>query len=103
MSVVGIVIEQESRKPLPGLRIRAYDKDLVRDDDLGDALTDAEGRFEIRFTEAQFRDFGETAPDLYIRVYTSGGKLVHSTERAVRKNAGTREVFEVVIPKAMLA
>lgn len=103
MSVVGIVVEAESRKPLPGLRVRAFDKDWVLDDDLGDALTDVEGRFEIRFTEAQFRDFNETAPDLYIRIFDPSGKLVHSTENAVRRNAGVREFFEVAIPKASLA
>ena len=103
MSVVGIVVEEESRKPLQGLRVRAYDKDLIRDDHLGDALTDAEGRFEIRFTEAQFRDFTETAPDVYIRIYDPSGKLLHSTETAVRRNAGVREFFEVAISKALRA
>lgn len=103
MSVLGIVVEAESRRPLPGLRVRAFDKDLFRDDDLGEALTDAAGRFEIRFTEAQFRDFTETAPDLYLRIYDSTGRLLHSTENAVRRNAGVRESFEVAIPRAKLA
>lgn len=103
MSVLGIVVEEESRRPLQGLRVRAFDKDLIRDDDLGEALTDAAGRFEIRFTEAQFRDFTETAPDLYLRIYDSTGRLLHSTENAVRRNAGVRESFEVVIPRAKLA
>ncbi len=102
MSVLGIVVEAESGRPLQGLRVRAFDKDLIRDDDLGDALTDAAGRFEIRFTEAQFRDFTETAPDLYIRIYDSRGRLLHSTENAVRRNAGARESFEVAIPRAKL-
>ena len=103
MSVVGIVVEEESRRPLAGLRVRAYDKDLIRDDDLGDALTDVEGRFEIRFTEAQFRDFAETAPDLYLRIFDAGGRLLHSTEKAVRRNAGAREFFEVAIARSTLA
>ena len=103
MSVLGIVVEEESRRPLQGLRVRAFDKDLIRDDDLGEALTDEAGRFEIRFTEAQFRDFTETAPDLYLRIYDSTGRLLHSTENAVRRNAGTRESFEVAIPRAKLA
>jgi hypothetical protein len=102
MSVLGIVVEEESGRPMPGLRVRAFDKDLLCDDDLGDAITDAAGRFEIRFTEAHFRDFTETAPDLYIRIYDSQGRLLHSTENEVRRNAGVREVFEVAIPRAKL-
>lgn len=102
MSVLGIVVEEESGRPVPGLRIRAFDKDLLRDDDLGDSITDAEGRFEIVFTEAHFRDFTETAPDLYIRVYDAQGRLLHSTENEVRRNARAREYFEVAIPRSKL-
>ncbi len=104
MNVVGTVVEEESGKPLQGLRVRAFDKDLIFSDDLGDTLTDAQGKFEIRFTEAQFRDFGETTPDLFIRVFdTSGKKLLYTTEKAVRKDAQVREYFDVKIPKAKLA
>jgi hypothetical protein len=104
MSVVGVVVEQESGRPLSGLRVRAYDQDLVFDDALGETRTDAAGRFEIVFTEAQFRDFTETAPDLYIRIYdATGTKLLHTTERAVRHNAGVREHFDVRIAQSALA
>jgi carotenoid cleavage dioxygenase len=103
MSVAGTVVEQETGKPIQGLRVRAYDKDLIFDDKLGDTLTDAEGKFEIRFTEAQFRDFGETSPDLYIRIYDrTGKKLLYTTEKAVRRDALVREYFDVKIPKAKL-
>lgn len=103
MSVAGTVVEQESGKPIQGLRVRAFDKDLIFDDKLGDTLTDAQGKFEIRFTEAQFRDFGETTPDIYIRIYdTSGKKLLYTTEKAVRRDALVREYFDVKIPRATL-
>lgn len=103
MSVAGTVVEQETGKPIKGLQVRAYDKDLIFDDKLGITLTDAEGKFEIRFTEAQFRDFGETSPDLYIRIYDgSGKKLLYTTEKAVRRDALVREYFDVKIPKAKL-
>ena len=103
MSVAGTIVEQESGKPLQGLRVRAFDKDLIFDDKLGDTLTDAQGKFEIRFTEAQYRDFGETSPDLYIRVYdATGKKLLYTTEKAVRRDALVREYFDVKIPRAKL-
>jgi hypothetical protein len=104
MRVLGTIVEQESGKPLQGLRVRAYDKDLVSDDKLGlDATTDAAGKFEISYTEAHFRDLNETEPDIYIRVYdASGKKLLYTTEKAVRWNSKSTEVFDVKISKAKL-
>jgi len=102
MAVVGVVVEAESGQPIEGLLVLAYDKDLLKDDELGAAWTDAAGRFEIRFSEAQFRDLHETAPDLYIRVFDRTGRnLLHSTEQDVRWNAGVIERFELRIPRAM--
>jgi carotenoid cleavage dioxygenase len=103
MRVIGTVVEAESGKPLEGLRVRAYDEDWVFDDRLGDTLTNAEGRFEIVYTEAQFRDFGETLPDVYVRIYDpSGEKLLYSSEKAVRRSAQVVERFAIEIPRAKL-
>lgn len=103
MRVIGTIVEEGSRKPLQGLRVRAFDKDWVRDDKLGDALTDATGSFEIAYTEVQFRDLEETLPDVYIRVYdASGKKLLYSSEKAVRRNAQVTERFDIEIPKSKL-
>jgi hypothetical protein len=103
MRVIGSVVEQGSKRPLAGLRVRAYDKDWVFDDKLGDTLTDAAGRFEISYTEAQFRDAEETLPDLYLRVYdASGEKLLFSSEKAVRRSAQVTESFDIEIPKGKL-
>jgi hypothetical protein len=104
MRLYGSVVEEESGKPLAGLLVRAYDQDLVFDDHLGDTHTDAAGRFELAFSELQFRDLHETLPDLYLRIFDpSGERLLHSTERAVRKNAQVVERFEIRIPRAQLA
>jgi hypothetical protein len=104
MRILGTVKEEESDRPLAGLLVRAYDEDLVKDDHLGDAITDAAGAFEIQYTEAQFRDLHETLPDLYLRIYDASGKrLLHTTEKNVRKNALVVERFEIQIPRAKLA
>jgi Transthyretin-like family len=103
MRVLGTVVQADTEKPLQGLLVRAYDKDLVRDDHLGDTHTDSAGRFEIVYTEAQFRDFNETLPDVYLRVFDASGKrLLYSTEKAVRKSALVTERFEIRIPQAQL-
>ena len=38
--ISGVVTESESSLPLPQLLVRAYDKDLIYDDLLANALTD---------------------------------------------------------------
>lgn len=104
MRLYGSVTEEESGRPLEGLLVRAYDQDLVFDDHLGDTHTNAAGHFELSFSEAQFQDLLETLPDLYLRVFDASGKrLLHSTEREVRRNAQNAERFEIRIPRARLA
>ena len=104
MRLYGTVIEEESGGPIEGLVVRAYDKDLIFDDHLGDTHTDAAGHFELSYTEVQFQDIHETLPDLYLRVFDASGKrLLHTTEREVRKNAQVVERFEIRIPRAQLA
>lgn len=49
--VLGCVVEAESGRPLAGLRVRAFDQDVSVDDYLGESCTDADGHFEIVFTE----------------------------------------------------
>jgi hypothetical protein len=103
MRVIGTVVEAESRTPLPGLRVRAYDKDWIFDDKLGDTVTDAAGRFEIEYSDVEFRDVEETLPDLYLRVYdASGKKLLFTSEKVVRRKARIDERFDIAIPKAKL-
>jgi hypothetical protein len=103
MRIVGTVVEAESGKPLAGLRVRGYDKDWVFDDKLGETVTDAAGRFEISYTEVQFRDLEETLPDVYIRIYDpTGERLLFSSEKAVRRNALVLERFDVEIPRGKL-
>jgi carotenoid cleavage dioxygenase len=104
MRVFGSVIEEESGRPLEGLLVRVFDKDLIRDDRLGVTRTNADGQFELSYTEAQYRDLNETLPDLYLRVYdASGEKLLHTTEREVRWNASVAERFEIRIPRARIS
>ena len=101
--VAGFVVEQESGSPLTGLLVRAFDRDVLYDDELGEVATDAAGRFEIVFTEPQFQDVIETRPDLYLRIYNASGRLLHTTERAVRWDAHIEERYEIAIPRARLA
>lgn len=99
----GVVRERESGRPLAGLLVRAFDKDLMSDDYLGSATTDAEGRYEVRFAAEAFQDLFERRPDLFVRVYDAAGREVASTQDAVRWNAGAVERVDLAVPSARLA
>ncbi len=95
--VEGTIEELETGRPLAGLIVRAFDKDLLFDDKLGFSITDELGRFLIQFTDDTFRDFAETSPDLYLRIYDSTGEsLLHQTP--VHRNYSSDENFRVLIP-----
>jgi hypothetical protein len=101
--VTGTVEEEETGRPLGNLIVRAFDRDLLFDDKLGFASTDADGRFEIRYGEADFRDAWESQPDLYLRVFDADGShLLHETTDAIRWNASSREHYRVRIPSRAL-
>ncbi len=101
--ISGIVFEKESRKPLPNLIVRAYDKDLLFDDLLGDASTNNSGYFELRYSKKDFKELFENKPDIYFRIYDpSSNRAIHVTANSVRWNAGADEYFEIAIPKRKL-
>jgi len=102
--VSGRVEEKETGRPLVGYVVAAFDQDLVFDDRLGMAVTDKDGLFEIRFATAQFQDFFETEPDIYLRVYDQkGANEVFETHQAVRRNASRDEKFRLRIPARNLS
>ncbi len=101
--VTGVIREQESGRPLRGLLVRAFDKDLIRDDYLGEAETDGSGRFEIRFSDADFKDAVESQPDLYLCVFVPGrDEPVHDTSFAIRRDASNDEHYEIGISRSSL-
>ena len=94
--IQGVIVDDASGRPVEGLLVRAYDQDVVVDDFLGEARTDASGRFEVTFTEVHFMDLHETRPDVYVQVFdTDGARRLHCTKREVRKNADAVERFEL--------
>ena len=97
--ISGTVEVRETRRPVEGLLVSAFDKDLAFDDHLGVAVTDLEGRFVIRFTEDRFQDIVESEPDVYLRVFDASGKReVYATRDKVRYNASRKEKFKLRVP-----
>jgi hypothetical protein len=100
--ISGHVREKESGLGVRGLMIRAYDKDLLYDDLLGTANSDDKGRFEIVYTEKDFRELFEAKPDIYLTIYAPPFRLLIDTEKAVRWGATDHEVFELEIDRETL-
>ncbi len=102
--VTGRVYEAESGLGLPNLFVKAFDKDLFKDDELGETYTNNEGYFEIQYSEKDFKDLFEGVnPDLYIVVKTPDRSTVlYTNKKNYRHEASNRENFEVAIPRSTL-
>jgi hypothetical protein len=82
--ICGRVTDQASGHPISDVRVTAFDADWMQDDELGSALTDAEGKFRIDYERADFtrtllsplinREDG--GPDLYFQVRTPTDALL---------------------------
>ncbi|MDP4261154.1 MAG: hypothetical protein Q8941_01370 [Bacteroidota bacterium] len=98
--ICGRVTDCETDRPAGGVRVFAFDVDLIEDDPLGSAYTDSNGYFRIFYTSA---DFSKTifswlnvewpaGPDLYFRIESASGQVLlneprHTGHRHDRTNA----------------
>lgn len=109
--IIGIVREKESKRPVPGLLVRAFDKDLFYTDLLGNAITAQDGTFALGYEGKDFKELFERSPDIYLNIYGSAtakdpGRArdapIYTTKKHVRWNAGRQEYFVVEIPHDQL-
>lgn len=88
--ICGKVTDCETGKPAIGVRVFAYDVDLIQDDPLGSAYTDVQGHFRIVYSSA---DFSKTifswlnvewpaGPDLYFRIESASGQILLNEQRS---------------------
>ena len=101
ISITGRVLDRRTQQGISGLRVEAWDKDMILDDLVGSAVTDARGVFRIEFGADYYRElFLDRQPDLFFKVYR-GDELIRSTEDSVLWNTREREVtIEVDLPPA---
>ena len=99
--ITGSVIDSKSQNKIARLRVEAWDKDLIVDDLVGSAFTDAQGAFLIEFDRSYFKElFLDRQPDLFFKVFHDG-ELIKSTEDEVLWNVERGEtavVIEVNMP-----
>jgi hypothetical protein len=101
--VTGRVYLQETGTGLPGLHVKAVDKDFLFDDVLGTTTTDADGRFEITYEREDFRELFEKTPDLYVVVRDPRSRrILFSSEDGVRSDAGASETVDIPLSQAVI-
>ena len=93
------VVAKETGMPLPGLFVKAYDKDLLFDDLLGGVFTDKEGKVEIASEQGDFKKFFDVRPDIYFKVYAPDReRLLFENPDSVVWNVTREASFLISIP-----
>lgn len=102
-TILGRVTSRAAQVPLTGLKVHAFDADLLQDDPLGTATTNEEGCFRIDFPGRIFRqtpgpgvDFEAKGPDVYFRIERPDGTVLNAEERS-RASAPDRRDVGVIL------
>lgn len=83
-AITGKVLEATSRIPVPGLRVEAWDKDLIFDDLVGSSVTNENGEFSFSFDDKYFRElFLDRRPDLFFRVFFNDTLVLDTQEQVL--------------------
>ena len=96
-TIWGQVREVESKGGIPNLVVSAFDKDLLFDDLLGEVVSGENGNFQLTYEGRAFQEIFDKQPDIYLRIKTQDGRILHTTENNVRCEAGKEEHFTVDI------
>ena len=94
--ISGHIIDSKTKHGIKGLRVEAWDKDLLISDLVGGTTTGDGGIFRIQFDKSYFRElFFDRRPDLFFKIFC-GDKLIKDTKDSVLWNVD-REDIEITV------
>jgi receptor-binding and translocation channel-forming TcA subunit of Tc toxin/ABC toxin-like protein/neuraminidase-like protein len=93
--VRGLTLD-EGGSPVAGVIVGAFDRDLRREQPLGQVIVGDDGRFEIRYSAEQFRNPEKSNADLVVKAAADDGSLLVSS--AVLFNAPQIAEVNLTIP-----
>src|SRR5215212_7730230 len=88
-------VKLQNGQPADGLLVRAFDRDLRREELLGEATTGQDGRYTIDYSDDMFTRAEKNSADLVVRAYAPDGALLG--ESPVRFNAQAQEVVDLTV------
>ena len=99
--VHGIVYDKPDGRCVPGIEVRAFDKDLrsfqnLRGDDDSPILTNSDGYYRIEYTAARFRRAEKKSADLIVRVYAGDGVRIRA-ESKLEQNAPAEHCVDLFL------
>ncbi len=85
-------------KPFAGGLVRAFDRDLRSEQLLGEARTDAQGGYEIRYPADQFLQAEADSADLAVKVFSARGELLYEPDASeILYNAPVEAVVDIIL------
>ena len=88
-------VRSKNQEPLAEIEVRAFDKDLRHEQQLGISPVDKAGIYEITYTTEQFRRSEKETADLIVRAFDANQKQL--AESDVRFNAAPIETIDLSI------
>lgn len=95
--VVRGTIRQADASPSIGTPVQAFDKDMLRNEKLGEQQTDQDGRYSILYTRSQFTRAEKTSADLFIVVSLPNAPQIMLAESEVVFHARRTETIDLTI------
>jgi hypothetical protein len=83
--------------PLPGVRVRLYDRDVVDDDLLADVHTDEVGGYAAVFHVRDYHESGEGKPEIYVVLDDARGERLADTRARVPRESGVASMLRIVL------